>query len=576
MNKILYSHIFSKTRNRFFLLTLFLVLIFTTVGFITYGYILTGIDDANITFVYSKNIANGHGFVYNIGGEHVEGSSTMLWTLIVAVLYKIFTYPNLAILTLNIAVITFGIGYLANTIWKTFQNRSKSLVALGIFFAWIFAIPTYIVWSTLPLMEFGLYSSILLVVLSLLIKNSQQNLSNIQKYLFYTLISALTLIRPEGLFWNSLFILLYFLTSFFKNKSFKSTFKLSIWPALSFIITAILLVGFRLSYFGYPFPNTYYAKVSVDFLYNLKQGYYYLLSFINSNLAAFFLVILSVVIVGSLFLKIVYSIKNKLPLKVLEFQLFVISLVIIAGLLIPVLNGGDQFPQFRFIQPIWPILILPVIYIINLIDFSFVKVKSGKAYLVGSLVLGAFFVFYNVNNINWHKYKEQELLTLRPQFQLAYDDQQNGKDYNEFFAPLEKLPNLGVVAAGAIKLTYNGDVNDLLGLNNVEMAHANPIKVGVKNHAAFEKEVFYAQQPEVMNLAFVKGFTIGSDEYAYSLRNYWNSVLKGIYDDGKFKELYSEAVVYKKDSNKYLFGVFKKDFLEKLKSYEIYEVSLRS
>ena len=38
---------------------------------------LTGIDDANIYFVYARNLANGHGFVYNIGGERVEGFTSL-------------------------------------------------------------------------------------------------------------------------------------------------------------------------------------------------------------------------------------------------------------------------------------------------------------------------------------------------------------------------------------------------------------------------------------------------------------------------------------------------------------------
>ena len=34
---------------------------------------LTGIDDANIFFTYASNLAGGEGFVYNAGGERVEG-----------------------------------------------------------------------------------------------------------------------------------------------------------------------------------------------------------------------------------------------------------------------------------------------------------------------------------------------------------------------------------------------------------------------------------------------------------------------------------------------------------------------
>ena len=48
-----------------------------------------GIDDANIYFVYMKHLAGGQGFVWNIGGERVEGFTSLLWTLIGSGFYRI-------------------------------------------------------------------------------------------------------------------------------------------------------------------------------------------------------------------------------------------------------------------------------------------------------------------------------------------------------------------------------------------------------------------------------------------------------------------------------------------------------
>jgi hypothetical protein len=45
-------------------------------------------DDAFITFRYARNVAMGLGFVYN-AGQHVIGTTTPLYTLILAVLYRI-------------------------------------------------------------------------------------------------------------------------------------------------------------------------------------------------------------------------------------------------------------------------------------------------------------------------------------------------------------------------------------------------------------------------------------------------------------------------------------------------------
>jgi hypothetical protein len=38
----------------------------------------------------------------------------------------------------------------------------------------------------------------------------------------------------------------------------------------------------------------------------------------------------------------------------------------------------------------------------------------------------------------------------------------------------------------------------LLGLNDVEMAHATAVKVGFKNHAAFHPAVFWARLPDLL------------------------------------------------------------------------------
>ena len=67
---------------------------------------LTGIDDANIFFVYAKNFANGHGFVYNVGGERIEGFSSLLWTLLCTVVFSLSTSPELPLLIINIILIS--------------------------------------------------------------------------------------------------------------------------------------------------------------------------------------------------------------------------------------------------------------------------------------------------------------------------------------------------------------------------------------------------------------------------------------------------------------------------------------
>src|ERR1041384_6291777 len=70
---------------------------------------LTGIDDANIYFVYAKNLAQGNGFVYNVGGERVEGFTSILWTVICAFVFHWSGHPELILLIINILIVRAGI-----------------------------------------------------------------------------------------------------------------------------------------------------------------------------------------------------------------------------------------------------------------------------------------------------------------------------------------------------------------------------------------------------------------------------------------------------------------------------------
>jgi len=67
--------------TRTFLLALLLVALGSLFTWRVHGPSI-GIDDANITQAYAQHLAQGLGYVYNAGGERVEGSTSLLWTVI--------------------------------------------------------------------------------------------------------------------------------------------------------------------------------------------------------------------------------------------------------------------------------------------------------------------------------------------------------------------------------------------------------------------------------------------------------------------------------------------------------------
>ncbi len=81
-----------------------------------------GVDDANILFVYSKHLAAGEGLVYNIGGERVEGFSSMLWMLITTIGYLLTDFPYLLFLSLNVLLVGGVLGYTIQYIERRFGD----------------------------------------------------------------------------------------------------------------------------------------------------------------------------------------------------------------------------------------------------------------------------------------------------------------------------------------------------------------------------------------------------------------------------------------------------------------------
>jgi hypothetical protein len=70
-------------------------------------------DDAMISMRYARNLAHGHGLVWNVGGERVEGISNPLWTLWMAVLHLLPVGDALQ----PLLVMLSGVVVLLATLW---------------------------------------------------------------------------------------------------------------------------------------------------------------------------------------------------------------------------------------------------------------------------------------------------------------------------------------------------------------------------------------------------------------------------------------------------------------------------
>ncbi len=225
-------------------------------------------DDAFISFRYAVNFADGHGLVFNIG-ERVEGYTNFLWVIILSFFSLIGIAPekiaNILSIALSVAlflsVIRYNQRFFAQKRFDLFILIAPLLLVLN---------RTYAVWSTSG-METKLFSFLVFFSVIYLIKGWIED----KRYLsISSLLFALTsLTRPEGILLAASFFGYYILLNF-RNGEYVHAVR----PILIYIVIIGVHFLFRLIYYGYIFPNTFYAKVEGFWF---KAGFSYLFLFIH-------------------------------------------------------------------------------------------------------------------------------------------------------------------------------------------------------------------------------------------------------------------------------------------------------
>jgi hypothetical protein len=327
---------------------------------------------------------------------------------------------------------------------------------------------------------------------------------------------------------------------------------------IAFLGTVAALTIFRLSYFGYPLPNTFYAKVSPSVVFDLTQGGKYFISYLISGPVAFACVL-------SVGLSFVHILSAGPDIVTLTLTLFSAT-----GLLIPVVTGGDHFVGFRFYQNIYPLLLLTLLNWCRIVAPRYVALNpltGSQVVRAGLVMLSLAFGLYTV--WDWRAFDEGT--RLKHEFIIARDGRTRGAFAEELFLGAVDRPSLGEITAGGVKYAYSGTVIDLMGLNSTRMAHNGGLRIGRKNHAAFEKSTFYELAPAVLMPSVVVN---GSPSRALS-ESFVVEALKGLTRDSDFRRLYTLARVTRRDADASapaLVAWYRRDFLRIVQSHPRFDV----
>lgn len=298
-------------------------------------------DDSYITFRTVDNFINGYGLTWNIN-ERVQAYTHPLWMFLLSFFYFLTGEPFFTSIILSIVLSLFTIYILAFKISSEFYSIILVLIAL------IFS-KAFVDYSTSGLEN---PFSHLIIVLYFFIYLKKENDNKKLFYLALT-VSAATLNRMDLI----LLLLPPLIFTAVKTEKFKS---------IKFIIAGftplVLWLLFSLFYYGFPFPNTAYAKLNhgISNVELIEQGLYY---FLNS----FYLdpLTLPVILLG---LVIPFFIKRKF--------LFPITIGLILYLLYIIKIGGDFMSGRYFSVP----------FLVSLIILSQIVIKK-KVFLSGIILI---------------------------------------------------------------------------------------------------------------------------------------------------------------------------------------------
>jgi arabinofuranosyltransferase len=228
--------------------------------FIGFVFSLGLIDDSYISLRFARNFANGHGLVFNVG-EKVEGYTCFLWVWLLGLLKRAFAGLDLAVAAKYLGIGLGALGLLviyrsADLLQRT-AGRSQFIASATPFSLVLVAANLPFVFWSFSGMETGLYLLLLVGSTYYLLRYLTDDAGHLKDVFFSSVLLVLAcMTRPETYvipICNLVFVLVR-----------EKRRRIGAVGLLMLPFAAIFLPYFiwRYTYYGYLFPNTYYAKVA--------------------------------------------------------------------------------------------------------------------------------------------------------------------------------------------------------------------------------------------------------------------------------------------------------------------------
>lgn len=408
------------------------------------GNFSTYADDTYIHLRFAHNLASGHGIVWNIGDPPVEGSTSLLWMLMLAGIESLGIQPVWWLIYVCAACAVLAI-IQAFLLLQTLSpnNLLENLTAVAL----LALSPRLMLWALTGL-EVAFYAFVMVACAFLYVMYRK---GRFRSWIVGAAFAVASFIRPESM---GLFAITFMFDGLFEYFKGNRNYRPIIWMLASFLLVFLPIFLWKWSYFGYPFPNTYYNKTGGGWI-QMQAGFEYILTNFNE-------ILLPAGGLGVLFLFAIF----KCPFSVEKTYLLVLFL---AFWLIVAVNGGDYMLKGRFITPS-----LPVLYVMGGIGLSWLTSKFDGRYRIPLLMLALIIGFWAWNPsesivqstiekpLPSTRQGKTKIMTSTPEFVAM------GRALKEISEPGESI---ALVPIGAVAFYSEMKVYDMVGLVDPVIAH---------------------------------------------------------------------------------------------------------
>lgn len=470
-----------------------LLIYFSFFTFLRASYLYTTIlDDAYIFFRYAENIASGYGFVWNIGETPVEGYTSFIYLILLVASKLVSIDLELFAILLGIlsSTLTLFFVYLIydHLYSKNLNYSSASLITVLI----LVLSPSYIYWSGAG-METAFYSMFLMLTIYFFLK-----LSNSPREVFIkgVLFGLLCIIRFEAVLFF-LLALVYLMRDHFSIKRIQVN-KTEVIFSAAFVLIFWTYFIWRWSFFGYFFPNTYYAKTGGG-VQQIAGGFLYIINALRVFYGFGWIPIFI----------IMFFIEKSM---ITEKAVFLFSISAIS-ILTTMLIGGDHFHLGRFVLPVLPLIF--VLFPPALDRFLSLKSFKLKAHHKITAILVVLVLLLMIKPVYQESFKGfLNLVDGNKETLVVYDQEaetniiewQNG--FNIMGETLRQIASkddyIAAVPIGAIGYLSKINVIDMVGLVDPVIAHEkfspDAVRKWTPGHTKGDGKYILSRKPKYIQL----------------------------------------------------------------------------